>query len=93
MEHLAELAPLVQILDAPVPQTVDQLLDIEQFFRALSPVPKQVIEVPNILLDDVPVRTAVRVPQLAEQGSADDRFLFFLAADYGAARRHSSSRS
>ena len=26
-----------------------------------------VIEVPKILLDDVPVRTAVRVPQLAEQ--------------------------
>ena len=67
VEHLAELAPLVQILDASVPQMVDQLLDIEQFFRALSPVPEQVIEVHKILLDDVPWRTAVRVPQLAEQ--------------------------
>ena len=54
MEHLADLAPLVQILDAPVPQMVDQLPDIEQFFRALLPVPEQVIEVPKILPDEVP---------------------------------------
>ena len=54
-------------LDVPVPQMVDQLRDIEQFFRALSPVPEQVIEVPKILPFDVPMRTAVCVPQLAEQ--------------------------
>ena len=54
-------------LDVPVPQMVDQLPDIEQFFRALSPDPEQVIEVPKILPLDVPMRTAVRVPQLAEQ--------------------------
>ena len=35
VEHLADLAPLVQIIDAPVPQMVDQLPDFEQFFRAL----------------------------------------------------------
>ena len=46
---------------------VDQLLDIEQYFRALSPDPEQVIEVPKILPFDVPMRTAVRVTQLAEQ--------------------------
>ena len=67
MEHLSELAPLVQILDIPVPQMVDQLPDIEQFFRALSPDPEQVVEVPKILPFDVPMRTAVPVPQLAEQ--------------------------
>ena len=57
----------VPALDVPVPQMVDQLPDIEQFFRALSPDPEQVIEVPKILLDDVRERTAVRVTQLAEQ--------------------------
>ena len=38
--HLCVLA-----LDVPVPQMVDQLPDIEQFFRTLSPDPEQVIEV------------------------------------------------
>ena len=57
----------VPALDVPVPQMVDQLPDIEQFFRVLSPDPEQVVEVPKILPFDVPVRTAVRVPQLAEQ--------------------------
>ena len=57
----------VLALDVPVPQMVDQLPDIEQFFRALSPDPEQVVEVPKILPFDVPMRTAVRVPQLAEQ--------------------------
>ena len=62
VEHLSVLA-----LDVPEPQMVDQLPDIEQFFRALSLDPEQVIEVPKILPFDVPVRTAVRVPQLVEQ--------------------------
>ena len=67
VEHLADLAPLVQIIDALVPQMVDQLLDIVQFFRALSPVPEQVVEVPKLLPYDVPTRAAVRDTQLAEQ--------------------------
>ena len=46
---------------------VDQLPDIEQFFRALTPDPEQVIEVPKILLLDVPMRAALRVTQLVEQ--------------------------
>ena len=57
----------VPALDVPVPQMVDQLPDIEQFFRVLSPDLEQVIEVPKILPFDVPKRAAVRVPQLAEQ--------------------------
>ena len=40
---------------------------MSSFFRALSPDPEQVIEVPKILPFDVPMHTAVRVPQLAEQ--------------------------
>ena len=38
VEHITDLvrvAPMVQILDAPVPQTVDQLPDVLQFFDTL----------------------------------------------------------
>ena len=63
MEQLADVVPMVQILDIPVPQMVEQLPDVMRFFNSLLPVPEQVIEVPKILLDDVPVR----VTQLAEQ--------------------------
>ena len=80
-------------LDVPVPQMVDQLPDIKQFFRALSPDSEPVIEVPKILPFDVPMRTAVRVSAAGGTagGSADDHVLFFVTADCGAARRHSSS--
>ena len=60
--HLCVLA-----LDVPVSQMVDQFPDIEQFFRALSPDLEQVVEVPKILPSDVPMRAAMRVPQMAEQ--------------------------
>ena len=77
----------VPALDVPVPQMVDQLPDIEQFFRVLSPDPEQVIEVPKILPFDVPVRTAVRVTAAGGSagGSADDHILFLVTADCGAA--------
>ena len=51
-EHIVDFvccAPMVQILDAPVPQTVEQLPDVLRFFDRLSTVPEQVIEVPKIL--------------------------------------------
>ena len=70
VEHITDLvrvAPMVQILDAPVPQTGDQLPDILSFFGAFLPDPEQVIEVPKILLDDVPMRAAERDTQLGEQ--------------------------
>ena len=50
-----------------MPQTGEQLPDILSFFDALMPDPEQVIEVPKILPDDVPTRTAVRDTQLGEQ--------------------------
>ena len=59
VEHIADFvrfAPMVQILDASVPLMGEQLPDIMHFFDALTPVP-----------DDVPMRTVVREPQLAEQ--------------------------
>ena len=70
VEHITDLvrvAPMVQILDAPVPQTGEQLPDILSFFGALMPDTEQVIEVPKILLDDVPMRAAERDTQLGEQ--------------------------
>ena len=43
---------------------------------------------PKILIDELPVRTPVREPQLAEQlgGSTDDHLLFLIAADCGVER-------
>ena len=70
VEHstdLVRVAPMVQILDALVPQTGEQLPHILSFFGALMPDTDQVIEVPKILLDDVPVRAAERDTQLGEQ--------------------------
>ena len=55
MEQLAVVVPMVQILDTPVPQMVEQLPDVLRFFATLLPVPEQVIEVPKIVLDDVPM--------------------------------------
>ena len=46
---------------------VEQLPDIMHFFDTLTLDPEQAVEVPKILPDDVPMRTAVRDTQLAEQ--------------------------
>ena len=53
--------------DDPAPQMVGQLLKLAQFFDTPLPDPEQVIEVPKILSDDVPMRTPAREPQLVEQ--------------------------
>ena len=80
---------LVQALDVPVLQMVEQLPDVHHFFAACLPVvAEQVIDVPKIILENIPTRHATGG---TAGGSADDRTLLFLAADYGAARRHSSS--
>ena len=67
VEQIVAAVPLVPLLDDPVPQMVEQLPDVMRFFDLLLPVPEQVIEVSKILLDDVPMRTAVRDTQLVEQ--------------------------
>ena len=66
MQQIVDIAPL-PILDDPAPHMVAQLPDVLRFFRALSPDPEQVVEVPAILPEDVSLRTAVREPQLVEQ--------------------------
>ena len=88
MEQLADVVPMVQILDTLVPQMVEQLPDVLRFLATLLPVPEQVIEVPKIVLDGVPVRTSVRDTQLVEHLVEVPTIV---AADDGAARRHSSS--
>ena len=67
VEQRIEHSPYVQILDAPVPQMVEQLVDVLQLFDALIPVAEQVIDVPKIFIERIPPRTSVREPQLAEQ--------------------------
>ena len=91
--QLVDAVPLVSLLDDPVPQTVDTVLD---FFRALDqPVDEQVIAVPKISFDRVSQRLVERrLPQICGTvgGSADrsvsdaDRL-----ADRGADRWHFSS--
>ena len=92
MEHIVDFvccAPMVQILDAPVPQTMEQLPDVLRFFDRLTTVPEQAIEVPKILPEDAVLRDT----QLAEQLLEVPTILFLVAADCGAARRHSSTWS
>ena len=63
VEQFGELAPTVQILDAPVPQSGDQLLETLK-----NDVVELVIEVPKIiLLDYTPLRAVPGEPQLVEQ--------------------------
>ena len=66
VEQLVEPVRGVPVLDAPVPQMFDQLVDVLKMFdRGLT---EQVIEVPKVTLQDVvPQRAVLRVPQLAEQ--------------------------
>ena len=58
---------LVQQLVVPVPQTVEQLPDVLRFFDRFATVPEQVIEVPKIYTEDVPMRAVLRATQLVEQ--------------------------
>ena len=66
VEQLADIAPMVQNLDSPVPQTSEQLLEVFRLLDTQMPV-KQAIVVPKISLDRVPQRSFVLTPQSAEQ--------------------------
>ena len=59
---------LVQALGALVLQMVEQLPDVHHFFATcLLVVAEQVIDVPKIILKNIPSRRSCREPQLAEQ--------------------------
>ena len=65
MEQRIEHTPYVQILDAPVPQVADFVLDV---FRALdNSIAEQVIEVPKFSCSSCPSRSPCLEPQMAEQ--------------------------
>ena len=67
VEDLGSVCPVVQILDLPVPHRMDQLAellnleeDVLDAGRLLDrPISEQVIEVPKISLDVIPLRTMV----------------------------------
>ena len=68
MEHVVDFvrfAPMVQILDAPVPQSGDQ--PVVAFKHFDISVPAQVIEVPMISCPPSPLRAALAATQMAEQ--------------------------
>ena len=66
VQQIVNFAPL-PTLDDPAPQMVEQLPDVLQFFGTLLPDREQVIKVPKILPEDVPVRAVLRDSQLLEQ--------------------------
>ena len=66
MEQIVDCVPVVPLLDVPVPQMVDQLVEVLRPVDTM--VPEQVIDVPKITSQDViPQRVVLRVPQMAEQ--------------------------
>ena len=68
VDQLAHAALMVQVMDTPVPQMVEQLLEVLR--RLDIEVPVQVIEVPKISQDCIRERLAdcdLRHPQMAEQ--------------------------
>ena len=74
VENLSVLAPLVQILDLPVPQMEDQFVDnlnlVDQMeaLRLLDrPISEQVIAVPTVSCSSCPSRSRVPEPQSADQ--------------------------
>ena len=65
VEDLGELAPLVQILDLPVPQMVASVTDI---LRLLDrPIAEQAIAVPTVSCSSRPLRSRDPEPQSADQ--------------------------
>ena len=67
MEQLADDVPMVQILDIPVPQMVEQVLEVFNLLDTQMLV-QQVVAVPTISLDRVPQRLVERrLPQMVEQ--------------------------
>ena len=65
VEQLADVVPMEQILDIPVPQMGDQL--VASLKHLDTPIPEQVTAVPKISLSSRRSRTVLREPQTAEQ--------------------------
>ena len=69
VEHITDAVPVVQILDIPVPQKVERVVDFLVLLDTQTPV-EQVIAVPKISNDSIQPRLVdcdLRRPQMAEQ--------------------------
>ena len=66
MEQPDDVVPMVQILDSPVPQMVEELLEVFRLLDTQVPV-EQAIAVPKISLDRIPQHSADLFPQMLEQ--------------------------
>ena len=67
VEQMADSAPVLPMLDAPVPLMVEQPVQVLKFLDISLPDAEQVIEVPKIFSEDSPSRSSVSEPQLADQ--------------------------
>ena len=65
--QMADDAPVLPMLDAPVPLVVEQPVEVLKILDNSLPDVEQVIEVPKIILHQVPQRAVPLEPQLAEQ--------------------------
>ena len=63
VEQLADVVPMVQILDIPVPQVVDQMVDVAKHIDIV--VLERVIEVPKISCPPRPLRASLVTTQKA----------------------------
>ena len=68
MEHIVDVSPFVQILDVPVAQMENQLVEFMMLFDTQSPV-EQVIAVPQISQDRTPQRFVYRASSAEGQNS------------------------
>ena len=66
MKQLADIAPMVQILDSPEPQMVAQLLEVFRFMDMHLP-DELAISVPTVPCSPCPSRSRVPEPQSADQ--------------------------
>ena len=78
VEQIVDAVPGLPTHEAPVPVMVEQLVDVLQFFDALLLVAVQVIDVPKIILEDIPTQTPLCDPQLVEQLVEVPTILYFL---------------
>ena len=67
VEQMADGAPVLPMLGALVPLVAEQPVEVLKILDNSLPDVEQVIEVPKIFSDDIPSRSSVSEPQLAEQ--------------------------
>ena len=66
------------MLDAIVLLMVEPVVDVLRFFDVILIVAEQVIDVPKIIIEDIPSRISVGEPQLVEQLVEVPTILYFL---------------